>query len=173
MFERSGHGPFMDEPDRFFSILRNFVQALPGTKTVEIAAWKKSVEERVADRPRRLSDEAAGASDRITFQTRQSAPTEFDGWTFFWLFPTVAEGARIGYEVRTDQGELWYRLALRPGNPGQNVRSDFRPGFPQDQGAPRKLDGKNIIVRFWTSQGKIEFPAGMKLTFEFTRTGCR
>ena len=167
MFDRSGHGPFMDEPDKFFSVLREFMRSLPGKDAAKIAAWKKSVADCVADRPRKLVAEAASASDSVTFRTKEPAPPEFDTWTFFWLSPGVAEGARCGYEVRTDHGEEWFRYAFRLNSPGKNVRSDFS----KDQGDLRRLQGKEIVVRFWTSRGRIEFPAAMQLTFEFYTNG--
>ena len=141
-------------------------------QNVEGELWKKSGEDRAVERPTTLADEAADASDSVTFRTKRPAPAEFDGWTFFWLGPAFAEGARINYEVRTDQGKLWFRYSspFRP-SPGQNIRSDFRPGFPQGQGDLRKLQGKNIVVRFSTSQGEIKFPAGMKTNFEFYKNG--
>jgi proline iminopeptidase len=163
MFDRSGHGPFMDEPEEFFSVLREFVQGLPEVDAAGIAAWKKSV----ADRPRKLAAEAAAASDSVTFRTKEPAPTEFDRWTFFWRSPAVAQGATCGYEVRTDQGAEWFRYALRPSGPGSSVRSDFS----KDQGDLSRLQGKDIVVRFWTSRGKIEFSAAMQLTFEFYTDG--
>jgi len=167
MFERSGHGPFMDEPDKFFSVLQEFMKALPETSTAGVAKWKKNVADCVADRSKRLAAEAANPSDRIAFHTKAMAPPEFDAWTLFWLYPTVAKGASIGYEVRSAGGQVWHRHALALASPGERIRSDFS----KNNGDLRKLQGKQIVITFWTSQGKIEFPAGMKPTFEFRKNG--
>lgn len=44
MFERSGHSPFEDEPERFFSELEFFVENLPEIHKKDIAAWKEYLE---------------------------------------------------------------------------------------------------------------------------------
>ncbi len=49
MFERAAHAPFADEPDKFFSALRDFMTALP-EKPTEIAKWKERVAARQADK---------------------------------------------------------------------------------------------------------------------------
>ena len=49
MFERSAHAPFADEPDKFFTALRAFVEGLPD-KSVEAARWQAQVAARQAER---------------------------------------------------------------------------------------------------------------------------
>jgi proline iminopeptidase len=43
MFEHSGHSPFADEPDRFFSELKAFVTSLRPVTNGEASAWKESL----------------------------------------------------------------------------------------------------------------------------------
>ena len=41
MFEESAHGPFMDEPDRFFPMLEGFMAGLPAVDEKATATWKE------------------------------------------------------------------------------------------------------------------------------------
>ena len=41
IFERSGHSPFEDEPERFFRVIKDFIQHLPQVSDAEITQWKK------------------------------------------------------------------------------------------------------------------------------------
>ena len=43
MFENSGHSPFADEPDRFFSELKSFMASLPSVTKEKAVAWKASL----------------------------------------------------------------------------------------------------------------------------------
>ena len=49
MFKRSAHAPFADEPDKFFTALRAFVEGLPD-KSVEAARWQAQVAARQTER---------------------------------------------------------------------------------------------------------------------------
>ena len=40
VFEESGHSPFKDEPERFFTVLREFVEHIPGVSEAGISRWK-------------------------------------------------------------------------------------------------------------------------------------
>jgi proline iminopeptidase len=163
MFERSAHGPFIDEPERFFSVLAQFIKALPAEDTAGIAKWRKSVADLRATR----AAEAAHVADSVGFRTKKPAPPEFDAWAFFWVQPAVPEGSRISYEVRSGQGDEYFRWGPHPAHLGVRCRSDFSKG----QADPSKLHGKEIVVKFWTSQGKIEFPPDSTVTFEFYKDG--
>jgi proline iminopeptidase len=48
VFERAGHGPFMDEPEKFFSVLRDFIGGLQ-KRHVEVAGWKAQAAARQAN----------------------------------------------------------------------------------------------------------------------------
>jgi len=41
MFEHSGHSPFEDEPEKFFNVMRKFVQTLPKISDLDLDAWKE------------------------------------------------------------------------------------------------------------------------------------
>ena len=41
IFENSSHSPFEDEPERFFSVLNDFVQSLSQISPAEISGWKQ------------------------------------------------------------------------------------------------------------------------------------
>jgi proline iminopeptidase len=45
IFEKSGHSPFKDEPERFFKVLREFVEQLSKTDDADIARWKDYLDE--------------------------------------------------------------------------------------------------------------------------------
>ena len=48
-FERAAHAPFADDPDNFFSALRDFMKALPD-KPTGIAKWKEQIAARQANK---------------------------------------------------------------------------------------------------------------------------
>jgi hypothetical protein len=114
MFERSAHGPFIDEPKKFFSVLEQFMKALPAEDTAGIAKWRKSVADLRATR----AAEAAHVADSVGFRTKEPAPPEFDAWAFFWVQPAVPEGSRISYEVRSGQGDEYFRWGPHPAHLG-------------------------------------------------------
>ena len=111
------------------------------------------------------ADPAAVVNDSVMFRTSEPAPADFDRWTFFWAHPSVAESAQVGFQVRSGQGEAYYDHRWGPHalTPGDSSRSDFWFG----QTNPRLLYGKDIIVKFLTDKGKLEFPAGFTPFFEF------
>jgi len=41
MFKNSGHSPFADEPERFFQVLRDFVENLPDIPKEDLETWKE------------------------------------------------------------------------------------------------------------------------------------
>lgn len=43
MFEASGHGPFNEEPERFFEVLRDFVESVEPVSPDELAVWKEHI----------------------------------------------------------------------------------------------------------------------------------
>ena len=45
ILQRSGHGPFDDEPERFFAELRRFVEDLPTIPASDVTTWRKDVAE--------------------------------------------------------------------------------------------------------------------------------
>ena len=40
IFEESGHSPFRDEPEKFFNVLREFVEHIPEVSEADISRWK-------------------------------------------------------------------------------------------------------------------------------------
>jgi len=49
LFEASGHGPFKDEPDRFFPMLEGFMAKLPPVDEAAAAAWKEHAARLLSD----------------------------------------------------------------------------------------------------------------------------
>jgi proline iminopeptidase len=43
LFENSGHNPFMDEPDKFFNILQEFLKDLPKISSDRLSDWKQHI----------------------------------------------------------------------------------------------------------------------------------
>lgn len=50
-FDRSAHAPFADEPDKFFSVLRNFVSGLP-QRSPDLVGWKERMAAQQAQKER-------------------------------------------------------------------------------------------------------------------------
>jgi len=165
LFERSAHAPFEDEPDAFFDSLKEFLERLRPIAAAELDGWKKGL----ADRKPSRAAEPESVGDTVTFRTAEAAPRDFDSWTFFWIAPGLAEGAQLGYRVRSEDGTEYFRWGPRPFERGRRARSDFTKGM--DGSDPSALFGKTIIVTFWTTKGKIEFPPDWKLAFEFYKNG--
>ena len=46
MFDYSGHGPFEDEPERFFQVLKDFIKDLPKVSDSNLSEWKESLRKR-------------------------------------------------------------------------------------------------------------------------------
>ena len=60
MFDRSGHTPFTDEPDRFIQVLRGFLKNLPRVSRKDLDSWKKYLFDReTANKPPRTPGQAA------------------------------------------------------------------------------------------------------------------
>ncbi|MBN1421239.1 MAG: alpha/beta fold hydrolase [Planctomycetes bacterium] len=165
LFEASAHAPFADEPDAFFASLEGFLEGLRPIAAADLDEWKR----RAADREERRAAEAAISSDVVTFRAAERAPRDFDSWSFFWMTPRLAEGARLGYRVRSEDGAEYYRWDARRIAPGERTRSDFAKRI--DGRDPSVLFGKIIVVSFWATRGEIEFPPGATLGFEFHRDG--
>lgn len=45
IFEHSSHDPFSAEPERFFPVLKDFVQSLPAISDADLTAWKENLVE--------------------------------------------------------------------------------------------------------------------------------
>jgi tetratricopeptide (TPR) repeat protein len=57
MFERSGHGIYDEEPDKFFKVVKEFIKSLPEASETKIALYKKEIEEwhqKIAAAPRSM-----------------------------------------------------------------------------------------------------------------------
>nr|WP_321356298.1 alpha/beta hydrolase [uncultured Draconibacterium sp.] len=59
LFEKSGHNIYYDEPDLFFSTLKNFVKHLQPATANEIGEWKKQVDKILGAQQRLFQQEAA------------------------------------------------------------------------------------------------------------------
>ena len=44
MFEKSGHNPFEDEPDKFFPLLKEFIENLPEIPVSQVNNWKNYIQ---------------------------------------------------------------------------------------------------------------------------------
>ena len=45
LFQNSGHSPFMDEPDKFFNVLKKFLKDLPEISASQLSNWKEYLAE--------------------------------------------------------------------------------------------------------------------------------
>jgi hypothetical protein len=93
----------------------------------------------------------------------EPAPPDFDRFTLFWTAPKVSQDAKFSYEIRSGQGEPCLASAPQSAYPGTLHRSDMW----QAEVDPGKLQGRDVVVRFWATQGKVEFPADSVPTLQF------
>jgi tetratricopeptide (TPR) repeat protein len=159
----------LDNPQWTTAVIANWTSLNPNSPRAkelndQLARLGKDLKSSI---PQPTDSQLALASDSVVFRTPEPAPADFDRWTFFWAHPLVTEGAGIGYVVRSGQGEEYFRWGPRQMSPKDSSRSDFWKGMSD----PSKLHGKDIVVKFWTDKGKLEFPAGFTLTFEFYKDG--
>jgi hypothetical protein len=110
---------------------------------------------------------AAAATDSVVFSTGKPAPTGFTRWTVYWVHPNVAESAKVGIEIRSGKGEVYYRF----GPETLSSSSSFRSNFMKCATDVGKLYGDDVVFKFWTTKGKITFPADFVPMFEFYRKG--
>jgi len=103
------------------------------------------------------------SGDTVSFQTAEPAPPDFDRFTVFWTGPNVSEGAELSYDIRSGQGDSCFTSDPESVYPGSSRRSDMWLGEVD----PAKLQGRDVAVRFWATQGKVEFPADSVPTFQF------
>jgi len=103
------------------------------------------------------------SGDTVSFQTTEPAPTEFDRFTVFWTAPNVSEGAEFSYDIRSGQGDSCFTSDPESAYQGSIHRSDMWLGEVD----PAKLQGRDVVVRFWATKGKVEFPADSVPTFQF------
>ena len=103
------------------------------------------------------------SGDTVSFYTTEPAPSDFDRFTVFWTAPRVSEGAKLSYDIRSGQGESCFTSDPQSAHPGTRQRSDMWQGEVD----PGKLQGGDVGVRFWATQGKVEFPADSVPTFQF------
>jgi hypothetical protein len=103
------------------------------------------------------------SGDTVSFQTMEPAPPDFDRFTVLGTNPSVSPGAKYAFDIRTGKGESCYTFAPETSYPG-TVR---RWNMWQGEVDPAKLQGRDVVVRFWATQGKVEFPADFVPTFQF------
>jgi hypothetical protein len=103
------------------------------------------------------------SSDTASFQTTEPAPPDFDRFTVFWTAPNVSEGAELSYDIRSARGDSCFKSDPESAYPGSPHRSDMWIGEVD----PAKLQGRDVVVRFWATKGKVEFPADPAPTFQF------
>jgi tetratricopeptide (TPR) repeat protein len=103
------------------------------------------------------------SGDTVSFQTTEPAPTDFDRFTVFWTAPNVGEGAEFSYGIRSGQGDSCFTSDPESAYPGSLHRSDMWLGEVD----PAKLQGRDVVVRFWATKGKVEFPVDSVPTFQF------
>jgi proline iminopeptidase len=165
IFERSSHGMFKDEPEKFFGMLKKFVQNSSRPSAAAIAKWKAVHEEK----KKKLEAEKKKVSQEITFRTAEKAPRDFDSWTFFWESPAMEEGALMGFQVKDGGGKVYHEREPGKWKSGISTRSDFSKEW--DGIDPAVLYDKDITVRLWVTRGQMTFSEMPKYYFEFYKKG--
>jgi proline iminopeptidase len=163
-FDRAGHSPFEDEPERFFAVLKEFVQELQDVSAADVASWKQHVNKLRTERQKAVR--AGEASQEVIFRTAQPAPSGFKFWTFHWKMPEVEPEAAFQYVVIQPNGEEHYRHPITGDRSvGQSWRSDFAEGFTG--GDPAVFHNQHITIKFVVDKGQINFPENCEFRFEF------
>jgi tetratricopeptide (TPR) repeat protein len=103
------------------------------------------------------------SGDTVSFQTSEPAPPDFDRFTVFWTAPNVSQGAEFTFDIRSGQGDSCFTSAPQSAYPGTLHRSDMWQGEVD----PGRLQGGDVVVRFWATQGKVELPADSVPHFQF------
>lgn len=167
LFDRAGHSPFEDEPERFFAVLRDFVQALQDIPAADVASWKQHISNLRKERQKAVR--VGEASHEVVFRTAQVAPSGFKFWTFHWKMPEVQPEAAFQYVVLEPDGEEHYRHPITGDRPaGQTWRSDFAEGI--SGGDPAVFYNRHIAIKFVVDKGQIKFGENPKFRFEFRTT---
>ena len=92
LFDRSGHSPFDDEPDRFYEMLREIVGQADGIGRTDLAAWQQQLsrwqERKQASPEHRVR--SAGWGQNPNRQTAEDfRPAWLDEFTDFWMIMKV------------------------------------------------------------------------------------
>ena len=111
VFERAAHAPFADEPDKFFSILQDFMKVLPA-KPAEIATWEKQVA--LLDGNRKAAATKVRLNKTVTFKTVENVPENFDAWTFFWVGPKTEPDSEFEFIVTQPDGKDYFKRVQLP-----------------------------------------------------------
>jgi tetratricopeptide (TPR) repeat protein len=120
-----------------------------------------------ADMEKSAAAQAATACCSVMFRTKEPAPASFDRWTCFWVHPGLSEGAKVGYEVRSGTGQVYFNWGPFAVALGDSARSDFW----KELADPKMLFGRDIVLKFWTDKDKLEFPPDFVPWFEFYKDG--
>lgn len=114
-----------------------------------------------------------GIGQTITFMTAESAPADFDSWSFFWLDPAVQRfDANLGYVVLLPDGMEYYVHDCGMTTPGAENRSDFWEKMFSSFGKPERdmikpFHGQHIRIKFQATEGQIRFPDYDGYSFTF------
>jgi len=164
IFEHAGHSPFEDEPERFFAVLREFVQKLQDVSEMEIASWKERIVK--LNREKKKPVPTGKATHEVVFRTGEVAPTGFTSWTFHCEVPKIEPDAILQYVVLQPDGKEYYRKTLSGlVKKGESIRCDFFEGFAG--GEPKVFYNQHITFKFTVDRGLIEFPDEPQFRFEF------
>jgi len=99
----------------------------------------------------------ATSETEITFTTAARAPRCFDAWAFYWTAPASPESVETEIVVRKPGGQEYYGQKLNQLPAGEDVESDFRPGFAG--GDPSVFYDQHIVVSLRFPQDQMTFPA--------------
>ena len=171
MFERSGHSPFEDEPEKFFSELKKFVQDLEGIPKEQIDSWERDlviVEEQNEKARVEIQDDSVrdAVVSEVIFRTEKVAPSDFDYWTFFWVAPERDPDANLEFVVFEPDGKEYYRNTSTS-NMGEEYRSDFCKEYAG--GDPKVFYNKHVVVKLMVDKGSMNFPDNAEFRFEFKK----
>lgn len=156
VFPQSGHCPYEDEPDAFFTELETFVGRLQDVPEIAVKVWKRKQAER------RAASTAAEPVAEAVFTSEGPAPEGFTWWTFHWTMPAIDPDAQLKMIVLTPDGQEYASNTIT--SRSSSVRSDFSSEW--GYGDVSVFYNKPITVKFTVDKGGISFPRG-GCRFEF------
>ncbi|MHC4943783.1 MAG: tetratricopeptide repeat protein [Planctomycetota bacterium] len=103
----------------------------------------------------------------VTFQTFQTAPDEFEAWTFYWKVPYYDRSLKLDYVVLEPDGKEYSKYDMGRTPSGALVQSDFARDFAG--GDPAVFFNKTIRFKVRVDSGPLRFPIPHDFYFEFYR----
>jgi proline iminopeptidase len=180
MFERSAHGPFMDEPEKFFQELQEFVTKLPPVAPEELAKWKAKTDgllqkQRAALECSRKLDQipwTGGGAQALELYKESVKSPPGDATFWFMLGMKVYDGEhyeaaldsfrRIGDSEKTGvvafAGSAWQGIVLDLLGRRDEAVQAYKEALKRDAGHPMQNDQYGLVIDKKWLEARLEKP---------------